>query len=194
MFRNVRIITFYISMVKPSDHSFKRLVVKWKLSPLFKKYCCEISEKEIRIYCSDFPDEIKTFLSEINKIISHHYFYCAVYVNGKYLDVTVRRFSIFPIKIDVDYVYHVTKKCNIESILLNGLEPRERFDFLKGCFPLSFHSTNYNELWYKDEDDIILRIKSGGYRWFKDTNLYRCKWSVCTNERIKVEDIKVLDR
>jgi len=94
--------------------------------------------------------------------------------------------------ISTDAVYHSTKKENLEGILKSGLVPHESFDYCKGFYKLIFGSVDLNRLWEFD-NNVVLKINGKNYQWFKDTNLYRCKWSVCTNERIDPKDIEIIE-
>ena len=181
--------------MRPKEHCFKRLIDKWKLSPLSNKYLYEINlypnkyEFYLHIYTSELNEELIEFFTLVNNIIRHHYFYCALSLcnNNNDLQITIRRFSLYKTNTP-DILYHSTTIQNASKILKTGLIPQNNFDYLKGHYALTFCSNNMHE-WIPN--GVILKIKAKNYNWYKDSNLFRCNWSFCTDQFINKDDISI---
>ena len=179
--------------MRPKEHCFKRLVDKWKLCLLSKKYNWKIKDDGLICYHANLKNEdvaeLEFFLNSVNLVIKHHYFYCYYWNKTDYFYIGVNRFSLYPVSEKLTTLYHSTNIKNVDSIMQTGLIPCSRFTELKGCFPLIFTSNNKCN-WI--HDGVLLKINASNYHWYKDTNLFKCDWSFCTDQLIKSEDIKIV--
>lgn len=146
-------------------------------------------EKNGRMYI--IPDNTNN-LKGIDLHISKTFFHHLVYNDGEILGL--RRFSLYS-KIPIsEYVYHLTYKRNLESIVNLGLIPQSSNTGSYGHGPMVFVSESLEERWsgsfLEEEWDskILLKIRASSYQWFKDTNLHKRPY-LCTFDSIMPKDI-----